>query len=71
MIPGLGDRGVTDTCVDCVAVGQRAVEYDAGAKRLDRLVARMGEGRRWLEGDARSTIAEGEVCCIVELEPGS
>ena len=48
--------------------GQRAVERDAGAKRLDRLVARVSKGRRRLEADSRSAIAEGKVGRMVELQ---
>ena len=64
------DRGVTHHRVDRVVVGQRAVERDAGAERLDGLVARVGKGRRRLKADPRSAIAEGEVGRMVELAAG-
>ena len=51
-----------------MVVGQWAVERDAGAERLDGLVARMGKSRRRLEADSRSPIAEGEVGRMVELQ---
>ena len=54
-----------------MALGQWAVERDAGAERLDRLVARVGKGRRRLEADPRSSIAEGKVGRVVELERSS
>jgi hypothetical protein len=64
------DRGVAHNRVDRVAVGQGAVERDAGAERLDGLVAGVGKGRRRLEADPRSPIAEGKVGRMVELERG-
>lgn len=54
--------------VDRVAVGQWIVERDSGAEGLDRLVAEMSKGRRGLEGDSCSAIAEWEVGCVVELQ---
>ena len=62
------DRGVTHHRVDLVVAGQRAVERDAGAERLDGLVAGVGKGRRRLEADSRSPDAEGEVGRMVELQ---
>src|ERR1019366_9168939 len=64
------DPGVTHNRVDRVIVGQGAVERDAGAERLDGLVARVGKGRRRLEADPRSSNAEGEVGRMVELQRG-
>src|ERR1019366_2630159 len=62
--------GVTHNRVDGVALGQGAVERDAGAERLDGLVARVGKGRRRLEADPRSPNAEGHVGRMVELQRG-
>ena len=64
------DRGVTHNRVDRVVPGQGAVERDAGAERLDGLVARVGKGRRRLEADPRSPNAEGDVGRMVELQRG-
>ena len=62
------DRGVAHDRVDRVVLRQRAVERDAGAERQDGLVARVGNGRRRLEADARSASAEGHVGRMVELQ---
>ncbi len=45
-------------------------ESDTGAECLHWLVAGVGEGRRGLEADAGSPIAEGEIGGMVELERG-
>src|ERR1019366_4653619 len=64
------DLGVTHNGVDRVVLRQGAVERDAGAERLDGLVARVGKGRLRLEADPRSASAEGEVGRMVELQRG-
>ena len=48
--------------------GQWAVECDAGAERLHRLIARVCKGCHRLEADPRSSIAERKVGRVVELE---
>ncbi len=56
--------------IDRVVVGQGAVERDAGAERLDRLVAGVREGGGRLEPDSGSLDAEGNVGCMVEFQRG-
>ena len=63
-----GDRGVAHNRVDRMVVRQWLVERDAGAERLDGLIARMGKGRRRLKADPRSPIAKREVGRMAELE---
>ena len=71
LVAGRLDGGIMHHCVDRVLLCERTVERDTGAQRLDRLVARVGKGGRRLEGDSRSSIAEGQVFCMVEFERGA
>ena len=68
LVSGGEDSGVAHNGIDGVVLGQRAVEGDAAAERLDRLIARMREGRGGLKGYARSAIAEREVGGVAEPE---
>ena len=70
LVAGDGDLGVAHNGVDGMVFGQGAIESDAGSKRLDGLVAGVGEGCRRLEADAGSAIAEGKVGGMAELEWG-
>ena len=51
-----------------VVFGQRAVERDAGAERLDRVVAECAKRRRRREADPRSHIGHVNARHVVELE---
>src|ERR1700759_4085361 len=62
------DGGIPDNAVDPVIVSQWSVECDAGAKRLDRLLARVSKVGRRLEADACPAIAEREIGRMMELE---
>ena len=61
-------RGLPRGVVDLVIAGQRVVQSDSCAKRLDRFVAGMRKGRCRLEADPRSPNAEGDVGRMVELQ---
>ena len=70
LVARAGDGRVTYDRIDCVAVIQRMIESDAGAERLDGLVAGVSERGRRLEGDPGSAIAEGEVGGMAEAQRG-
>ena len=62
------DGGIADRRVDGLRLGQRLVERDAAAERLDGLVAGVGKGGCRREADAGAAIAEGQIGGVVELE---
>ena len=62
------DARVAHHRVDRVIVRQRTIERDAGAERLDGLVARVRKRRRRRETDSGPAIAERHVGRVVELQ---
>src|SRR5262249_13613018 len=58
LVARCGHAGVPHDGVNRVVLGQRAIERDAGAERLNGLVARVHEPRLRLEADSRSAHAE-------------
>src|SRR6185437_9894136 len=54
--------------VDTVAMSERSVERDARPQRLDGFIARVGKRRCRTEADSGSSIAEGKICRVLELQ---
>src|SRR6185437_1103949 len=61
-------RSISHNCVVLVVFRQGTVEFNASAKRLNRLVTRMRKGGRRFESDPGSAIAERKVGRMIELK---
>ena len=68
LVPGRLDGAIEHDFVDPVIVGQWFVERYSGAKRLHWFIAGVNKGGRWLEADSSSTIAEGQIGGMMELQ---
>src|SRR6185437_3482929 len=70
LITGVGHPGVTHNGADAVTLGEWPVERNAGTERLDGFVARVGKRGRWLESNSSSSITEGKIRRVLELQRG-